>query len=382
MAKFDPEEPKATKDQKVRYRDPSNASIGRIFGIKFTMVNLNMQVTKIAPCKQEIKVDIPVGRLSRKIDELYLQLGKTAKIAGFRKGKVPRNVLEIYYQQEVKNKAVEETISDTYFDITRAADWRPIGPPQISEVKLEKGYLRFQAIVEIWPEVKLGRYKGIELTRKERKVDENDIEEQLKFLQQIRHSSQQKRGEEKQGEVLPLDDKFAQQMGKSSLKELKEAIREDLLQIRKEEADRKLESDLFGELLRNSALTLPDSLIQRQKEILLENIQSRLKQQGIKEKDINYRLKELEKSIEDRAVKQLKLFFILQEIARQEKIELSEQELDKKIDEIARGLKKGFTEIKEDLIRKGLIDRFKKELKERKIVNFLIKEAKVNEATI
>ena len=230
--------------------------------------------------------------------------------------------------------------------------------------------------------MKLGKYKGIELTRKERKVGENDIEEQLKFLQQIRYSSQQKRGEEEQGEVLPLDDKFAQQMGKSSLKELKEAIREDLLQIRKEEADRKLESDLFEELLRNSALTLPDSLIQRQKEILLENIQSRLKQQGIEEEDINYRLKELEESVEDRAVKQLKLFFILQEIARQEKIELSEQELDKKIDEIARGLKKGFTEIKEDLIKKGLIDRLKEELKERKIVNFLIKEAKVNETTI
>jgi len=343
---------------------------------------MKVQTNKIAPCKQEIKVDIPLGRLNRKIDELYLQLGKRAQIAGFRKGRVPRNVLEIYYQQEVKNKAVGETISDTYFDIARAADWRPIGPPQISEVKLEKGYLRFQAIVEIWPEVKLGKYKGIELTRKERKVGENDIEEQLKFLQQIRYSSQQKRGEEEQGEVLPLDDKFAQQMGKSSLKELKEAIREDLLQIRKEEADRKLESDLFEELLRNSALTLPDSLIQRQKEILLENIQSRLKQQGIEEEDINYRLKELEESVEDRAVKQLKLFFILQEIARQEKIELSEQELDKKIDEIARGLKKGFTEIKEDLIKKGLIDRFKEELKERKIVNFLIKEAKVNETTI
>ena len=95
---------------------------------------MKVQTNKIAPCKQEIKVDIPLGRLNRKIDELYLQLGKRAQIAGFRKGRVPRNVLEIYYQQEVKNKAVGETISDTYFDIARAADWRPIGPPQISDV--------------------------------------------------------------------------------------------------------------------------------------------------------------------------------------------------------------------------------------------------------
>lgn len=339
---------------------------------------MKIQTDKIAPCKREIKVDIPVDKLNQKIGELYLQLGRTAKVAGFRKGKVPRQVLEIHYQKEIKDKAMGETISEAYSDVIKDSDFTPIDLPQISEVKLEKDYLRFQATVEIHPEVKLGRYKGIKLTRKEKMVSEADIEEQLKFLQKISQTSQQKQqkdGEKKEEKSPPLNDEFAQQMGKNSLKELREAIREDLLQMRKEEADRKLESDIFEQILKNSALSLPDSLVQRQKELLLKNTQSHLKQQGIKEEDINSRLKELEKSAGDKATKQLKLSFILAEISSQEKIELSEQELDKKIEEIAQGFKKGFTEVKEDLIKKGFIDRLKEELKERKIVNFLIKES-------
>ena len=288
---------------------------------------MKIQTNKIAPCKQQIKADIPVEKLNQKIGELYLQLGKTAKVAGFRKGKVPRNVLEIHYQQEIKNKAVGETISDSYADIIKEADWTPMGLPQISEVKLEKDYLRFQATVEIRPEVKLGKYKGIKLTRKEKKTSEADIEEQLKFLQKIRQVSQRKqqKGEEKKEEELPsLDDNFAQQMGKNRLKELREAIQEDLLRMRREEADRKLESDLFEQLLKNSTLDLPDFLVQRQKELFLKNMQTYLIGQGIKEEELKSRLKELEKSAGDKAIKQLKLSFILDEIARQEKIEEKE----------------------------------------------------------
>ena len=288
---------------------------------------MKIQTNKIAPCKQQIKADIPVEKLNQKIGELYLQLGKTAKVAGFRKGKVPRNVLEIHYQQEIKNKAVGETISDSYADIIKEADWTPMGLPQISEVKLEKDYLRFQATVEIRPEVKLGKYKGIKLTRKEKKTSEADIEEQLKFLQKIGQVSQRKqqKGEEKKEEELPsLDDNFAQQMGKNRLKELREAIQEDLLRMRREEADRKLESDLFEQLLKNSTLDLPDFLVQRQKELFLKNMQTYLIGQGIKEEELKSRLKELEKSAGDKAIKQLKLSFILDEIARQEKIEEKE----------------------------------------------------------
>lgn len=343
---------------------------------------MKIQTDKIAPCKQQIKADILIDKLNQKIEEFYSQVSKTAKFPGFRKGKIPRNILELHYHDEVKNKAIGETISNCYADIIKKADWIPIGLPQISDVKIEKDYLRFQATVEIRPEIELGKYKGIKLVRKEKKVSDADVEKQLKFLQQIKHSSQQKqqkKEENKEEKLPPLDDDFAQQMGKNSLKELKEAIREDLLRMRKQEADRKLESDLLEQILKNSNLDLPDSLVQKQKELLLKDTQNHLKQQGIKEEDINSHLKESEKSVEDKAIKQLKVSFILDKIVQQEKIEVSEEELNKKIEEIAQGVKRGVEEVKEDLIKRGLISNLKEELKERKVVNFLMK---VNETTI
>ncbi|MCK4860037.1 MAG: hypothetical protein KAS87_05720 [Candidatus Omnitrophica bacterium] len=344
---------------------------------------MKIQTNKIAPCKQEIKVDIPVDKLEQKMDNLYSQISRTAQISGFRKGKVPRNILEAHYREEIKDKAIGETVTEAYSDAAKNFDFVPIDLPQISNVKLENDYLRFQATVETRPEVKLGRYKGIKLVKKEGKVNKDDVEQQLKFLQQIRQTSQQKNSaEKKQDDLPPLDDEFAQQMGKSSLKELKEAIREDLIQVRKEETDRKLESDLFEQILKSSNFDLPDSLVQKQKKTLLENMQNYLAQQGVEQEKIDSHLKESKKTAQDRAVKELKILFILDKIARQEKIEIGEQELNKEVEGIAQRFKKGVDEIKEDIAKKGLIDDLKVKLRERKTVEFLIKESQVNETTI
>ena len=341
---------------------------------------MKIQTIKIAPCKQQIKVSVSSDKLNQKIEKLYLQIAKTAWVPGFRKGKVPRSVLEIHYQKKIKNKAIEEVISDAYTNVLKTSNFVPISPAKISDIKLEKDYLHFQIVVETRPEIKLGKYKGIKLLRKEKVVTEKDIEEELKFLQKMERDSRQKKNKSKELssiELSSIDDKFAKQFGKDNLEDLRKAIRQNLIRIRKQEADRELEQKLLEEILKNSHLDLPLSLVQKQKEILLKNMQTHFKQQGLKEKEINSRLKELDKSVQNNAVAQLKVSFILDEIGQQEKIKINKEELDERIKEIADSLKQDFALVKENLGKTGSIDNLKEELQQRKILDFLVKQAEV-----
>ncbi|MCI8759810.1 MAG: trigger factor [Clostridia bacterium] len=148
---------------------------------------MNSKVEKTEKAN-EVKVEITVeaGKFDEAIKKVYFKSAKYFNIPGFRKGKAPMQIVEKYYGKEifyedafneVAQEALEEAITKNELEV--------VSRPDIEVTQIEKGKdLIFVAIMQTKPEVKLGKYKGIEIKKIEYNVSDEDIEHELGHMQE------------------------------------------------------------------------------------------------------------------------------------------------------------------------------------------------------
>ena len=148
-------------------------------------MNCKVEKTKNA---NEVKMEITIEaeKFENAIKKVYFKNAKYFNIPGFRKGKAPQNIVEKYYGKEIfYEDAFNEIAGEEYEKAIEESKVEVVGRPQIDIVKMEKGQdLVFTAIVATKPEVELGKYKGIEIEKKEYNVEESDIDNNLKQMQE------------------------------------------------------------------------------------------------------------------------------------------------------------------------------------------------------
>ena len=136
----------------------------------------------------EVKMEITIEaeKFENAIKKVYFKNAKYFNIPGFRKGKAPQNIVEKYYGKEIfYEDAFNEIAGEEYEKAIEDSKLEVVGKPQIDIVKMEKGQdLVFTAVVATKPEVELGKYKGIEIEKIEYNVEESDIENNLKQMQE------------------------------------------------------------------------------------------------------------------------------------------------------------------------------------------------------
>ena len=136
----------------------------------------------------EIKMEITIEaeKFENAIKKVYFKNAKYFNIPGFRKGKAPQNIVEKYYGKEIfYEDAFNEIAGEEYEKAIEESKLEVVGKPQIDIVTMEKGQdLVFTAVVATKPEVELGKYKGIEIEKIEYNVEESDIENNLKQMQE------------------------------------------------------------------------------------------------------------------------------------------------------------------------------------------------------
>ena len=136
----------------------------------------------------EIKMEITIEaeKFENAIKKVYFKNAKYFNIPGFRKGKAPQNIVEKYYGKEIfYEDAFNEIAGEEYEKAIEESKLEVVGKPQIDIVTMEKGQdLVFTAIVATKPDVELGKYKGIEIEKIEYNVEESDIENNLKQMQE------------------------------------------------------------------------------------------------------------------------------------------------------------------------------------------------------
>ena len=146
---------------------------------------MNVKVEKTEN-KMEVKLEITVE--AQKFDEaIKTVFNKSAKyfnIPGFRKGKAPYQIVEKTYGAQIfYEDAFNEVAGEAYAQALEENNVEAVSKPQIDLVQIEKGKdLIFTAVVQIKPEVELGKYKGIEIKKIEYNVSDEDVEHELSHM--------------------------------------------------------------------------------------------------------------------------------------------------------------------------------------------------------
>lgn len=133
-----------------------------------------------------LTIEVPAEEVNAGLDKAFKKVVKEINVPGFRKGKMPRQMFEKRFGVEsLYQDAVDFILPDAYANAVEEAGINPVDRPEIEIDTIEKGQpLVFTAKVTVKPEVELGEYKGLEVSKPETEVTEEEIEGKLKENQE------------------------------------------------------------------------------------------------------------------------------------------------------------------------------------------------------
>lgn len=144
------------------------------------------EVVKInAGCVREVAVEIPAEVVSKEFDSAVHRYAKVARVPGFRQGKVPASIIRNRFADEIKNDVLESLVPQYFREAVIKEGYQPISQPHVHSLVTEPGKpVSFKAAFEILPDIQLGNYHEIKVDIPEVKVTDEDVDAQLKQLQE------------------------------------------------------------------------------------------------------------------------------------------------------------------------------------------------------
>jgi trigger factor len=181
----------------------------------------------------------------------------------------------------------------------------------------------------------------------------------------------------KQKSLPELDDQFATQLGEfKTLDEVRQRIRESMEAERKHTAEHEAKDKLVAELVKRSEFEVPEALVDRQIDVRLERGLRALAAQGMKAEDIKKMdLNRLRVGQREQALQEVKASLVLDKIAEEEKIEVSDAEIDREIEALATQSKQTPEAIRARLTRDGALDRIRNRIRSEKTLDFLYRQS-------
>jgi len=144
-----------------------------------------VNVENLSPVKKKISFEIPSERVSREIEKVYEEIKKTVSIKGFRKGKVPRAIIEKHYGERMEADALKNLINDTYFKTLIEKKIMPVSQPEFETDPLKTGEpFKYAATIETAPDIDLKEYKGVQVEKRILVADEKVVDSRLVELQE------------------------------------------------------------------------------------------------------------------------------------------------------------------------------------------------------
>ncbi|MFO7760017.1 MAG: trigger factor [Thermodesulfobacteriota bacterium] len=375
---------------------------------------MQVNVEDISQLTKMVKVVVPAEKVSSKLDEAYAKIRPEVSIKGFRKGKVPKKVLEKNYGERVKSEVAEKLVQDTYFDALEQADLNVVAHPEVKRYNFgEDGTFDYDAQVAVKPEFELGTYKDLEIEMAKLEVTDQEIndalEEERRNLAPLRNINDRgveegdivvvdfqgyyngepvnqvkkenhrleiraeghrdsfedaclgyKAGEESSCEidfpedfaspelagkkidcriqirdvkekVLPaLDDDFARDIDEefNSLEDLKEHLKNRILQNKKDKRSGEIADKIMSKLLENHDFEVPDRLVAYEVNQQIQKVEEQLKKQDMTLESAGLNYEKLIDQYKENARMRVRGDFIIKKIADEEKISLNDDDME------------------------------------------------------
>ena len=344
---------------------------------------MKLKVTTIAPCRQRLEIQLPPPSVTQAYDAVYRQIQREATLPGFRKGKAPRDLLEQHHGQAAREEVVKRLVNEGLTQAAQEHHLQLVGRCDISGVQLDEHTgLHFTAEVETAPEITPGRYKDVQLRRPSTVVSDEELNQALATLQE-RHAElvPTGSGEEKTTERPPLDDAFAKDLGFETLEQLRAKVRVDLTTHREEAAKRAIEQQLFDALLAGTQFDVPASLVEHEIARIKQDLVTRLLLRGVPEDKVKQELEPLERELAANAEQQVKLRFLLDRIADEERVSVTQEELVARLWQLSQQTRQDPQVVRRRLAEQGLWEGLAAEVRRQKTMDFLMRAAKIEDAT-
>ncbi len=388
---------------------------------------MNVTVENVAACRKKLNIEVPVDEITREWKGVLSEFQKYAQLPGFRVGRAPAAMLEKRFEQEISSEVQRKLIPQSFREAVAKEKLKVVSMPSIEEVKFSRSEpLRFQATVDVAPEFKLPKYKGLKVKKPKVEVKQDEVDNALKMLaeQQATFADVTDRAlklgdfavisytgtsdgktltefspaarplaENKQfwllmgkDSFLPgfceplvgakigdartiqvevpkefrvkelsglkvdyavtvlgikekklpeLDDAFAATYRAANLEELKTKVRENLQHDREQETDHSVRQQIIEQLLKETSFELPESIVNAETRSTMVDIVRENQMRGIAEDSIREKSKDILDAAAKNAQDKVRSSFILARIAAEEKLEVKDDELQKRIEEAA-----------------------------------------------
>jgi len=146
---------------------------------------MKVAVEEIEACKRRLQVEAPEDLVQKAWEEAYGRVSRQARLPGFRKGHVPRNLVKLHFADEVRREVAQRLIPQVYRQALAETKLHPVEDPDFDAVTLEEGApLKFTAVVEIKPAISLGEYKGVSVKHSPSGVSDEDLQKTLEHFRE------------------------------------------------------------------------------------------------------------------------------------------------------------------------------------------------------
>jgi len=151
---------------------------------------MQVSVERNEGLERTLKVEIPADRIDGAVQERLSRLQKTARVDGFRPGKVPFRVVRDRYGNQVRQEVLGELIQSTFQEAVTQEQLQPAGAPQIEtpELDAEQGSMAYKATFEVYPEVEVAPIDDVEVEKPVAEVTDADVDQMLETLRQQRRT--------------------------------------------------------------------------------------------------------------------------------------------------------------------------------------------------
>ena len=266
---------------------------------------------KLEKSRVALTIETSAEEFEAAVNKAYLKMRGKINVPGFRVGKAPRKIIEKMYGAEVfYEEAVNILLPDAYEDAVKEKELNVVGYPEVELESCTKDGVVFKCTVAVYPEVKLGQYKGLEAPKAEVKVTAADVtarfvpgfEDQLIGMKAGEEKDiditfpenytpelagkpvvfHVKVNEVKVKEVPAMDDEFAKDVSEfDTLKDLKADIKKKLTTERTEAAQRAFEDVLMAKVAESIEAEIPTEMVELQAAQMTEGFKQQLASQGI-----------------------------------------------------------------------------------------------------
>ncbi len=181
--------------------------------------------------------------------------------------------------------------------------------------------------------------------------------------------------------ILPaLDDEFAKEVGDfQNLPELKDRLRKNLQEQKEAQATQAAKENLLDLLREKHPFAIPQSLIDRQVENIMARTEMRLARQGVKMDTAHPDHQKLRESLRPAAEKEVRSTLILENVAEKEKITVSDEEMDQKLEQLAAQMNQRVEAVKSYYRKRDRLEDLRAMIREEKTLDFLLGQAKIKE---